>query len=51
MKIKVVKKEQKRIRPEVTKKLLLDEKSRLMRRVKEIDEFLGHHTRPRAAAA
>lgn len=50
MKVKVIKKDEKRIRPEVRKKLLLDEKSRLMRRVKEIDEYLGYNSRPRAAA-
>lgn len=32
--------QQKRIRPQVYKKLLLDEKSRLMRRVQEIDRRL-----------
>jgi hypothetical protein len=43
MKVKVVKreeKEQKRIRPVVERKLLLDEKSRLMQRVKQIDQRL-----------
>lgn len=42
MKVKVIKKEDrdKRIRPAVTKKLLLDEKSRLVRRVKQINEQL-----------
>lgn len=41
MKVKVVKKEDKpRIRTEVLKKLLLDEKGRLLRRVKEINRRL-----------
>jgi hypothetical protein len=42
MKVKVVKREERerRIRPVVTKKLLLDEKSRLVRRVKQINEQL-----------
>lgn len=40
MKVKVIKKEDRRIRPEVYKKLLLDEKSRLGRRIREIDETL-----------
>jgi hypothetical protein len=45
MKVKVIKKEereqrQRAIRPMVERKLLLDEKSRLMQRVKQIDRRL-----------
>lgn len=40
MKVKVIKKDERRIRPPVLRKLLLDEKSRLMRRVQEIDRRL-----------
>jgi hypothetical protein len=40
--IKIIKRAErdKRIRPEVTRKLLLDEKSRLANRIKQIDQTL-----------
>lgn len=43
MKVKVIKKDQQketRIRPEVKRKLLLDQKSRILIRVREIDREL-----------
>jgi hypothetical protein len=43
MKVKVIKKQERekpRIRPVVMRKMLLDEKSRLMQRVKQIDQTL-----------